>query len=202
MHAVDSLLPASRSWLNDRFPVLSAKPKSLSWLYGSLVVSIGFATLLVVATIWFSALGRAANELVRHTLAVRYQIARVLTLVQSAESGQRGFLLTGRGTYLAPYEQAIQELPSALDELGGLVTDNPVQQQSVGRMRQLTTDKLRELRRRGQSFRGGYHDFVIGPGGVEVFIAASFGSAAGFACGVGARFQSLVGLKVERWSRA
>jgi hypothetical protein len=37
---------------------------------------------------------------------------------------------------------------------------------------------------------------------VVIFIAASFESAAGFACGVGARFQSLVGVKVERWSRA
>jgi CHASE3 domain sensor protein len=39
-------------------------------------------------------------------------------LVQRAESGQRGYLLTGREMYLAPYEQAIQELPAALDEMG------------------------------------------------------------------------------------
>ncbi|MGB6810726.1 MAG: CHASE3 domain-containing protein, partial [Pseudolabrys sp.] len=53
--------------------------------------------------------------------------------------------LTGRDVYLAPYEQASKELPSALNELGNLVIDNPDQQQSVGRLRQLTTDKLREL---------------------------------------------------------
>jgi hypothetical protein len=33
---------------------------------------------------------------------------------------------------------------------------------------------------------------------VVIFIAASFETAAGFACRVGARFQSLVGVKVER----
>jgi signal transduction histidine kinase len=53
---------------------------------------------------------------------------------------------TGREMYLAPYEQAIQELPAALDEMGVLVADNPLQQQSVERVRQLTIDKLRELR--------------------------------------------------------
>jgi hypothetical protein len=37
---------------------------------------------------------------------------------------------------------------------------------------------------------------------VVIFIVASFESTAGFARRVGARFQSLVGVKVERWSRA
>jgi CHASE3 domain sensor protein len=123
-----------------------AKSKSLARLYWSLVVSTAFAVLLVVATIWFAALRQTEDEWVRHTLSVRNQIARVLTLVQRAESGQRGYLLTGREMYLAPYEQAIQALPAALDDMGGLVADNPLQQQSVGRMRQLTIDKLRELR--------------------------------------------------------
>jgi signal transduction histidine kinase len=123
-----------------------AKSKSLARLYWSLVVSTAFAVLLVVATIWFAALRQAEDEWVRHTLSVRNQIARVLTLVQRAESGQRGYLLTGREMYLAPYEQAIQELPAALDEMGVLVADNPLQQQSVEHVRQLTIDKLSELR--------------------------------------------------------
>jgi CHASE3 domain sensor protein len=123
-----------------------AKSKSLGWLYGSLAVSTAFAVLLVVATIWFASLRQAEDELVGHTLTVRNQIARVLTLVQRAESGQRGYLLTGREMYLAPYEQAIEGLPAALDEMSALVIDNASQQQSVGRLRQLTLDKLRELR--------------------------------------------------------
>jgi CHASE3 domain sensor protein len=123
-----------------------AKSKALARLYWSLVVSTAFAVLLVVATIWFAALRQAEDEWVRHTLSVRNQIARVLTLVERAESGQRGYLLTGREMYLAPYERAIQELPAALDEMGVLVADNPLQQQSVERVRQLTIDKLRELR--------------------------------------------------------
>jgi CHASE3 domain sensor protein len=123
-----------------------AKSKALARLYWSLVVSTAFAVLLVVATIWFAALRQAEDEWVRHTLSVRNQIARVLTLVERAESGQRGYLLTGREMYLAPYERAIQELPAALDEMGVLVADNPLQQQSVERVRQLAIDKLRELR--------------------------------------------------------
>jgi signal transduction histidine kinase len=121
------------------------KFKSLSWLYGSLIASTALAALMVIATIWFAALRHAEDDLVRHTLGVHNQIAQLLTLVQRAESGQRGYLLTGREMYLAPYEEAIEDLPGALDELGAVLVDNASQQQSVGRLRQLTLEKLREL---------------------------------------------------------
>jgi signal transduction histidine kinase len=123
-----------------------AKSKSLARLYWSFVVSTALAALLVAATIWLAALRQTEDNWVRHTLSVRNQVARVLTLVQRAESGQRGFLLTGREMYLAPYQQAVEDLPAALDETGRLVSDNPLQQQSLGRIRQVTIDKLRELR--------------------------------------------------------
>jgi signal transduction histidine kinase len=123
-----------------------AKSKSLARLYWSLVASIVFAALLVVATIWLAALRQTEDGWVRHTRAVRNQIGRVLTLVQRAESGQRGYLLTGRDMYIDPYEHAINDIPMALDELATLIADDPAQRESVGRMRQLTADNLRELK--------------------------------------------------------
>jgi len=124
-------------------PPVNSRP--LTRLYWTLVVSAVLAGLIAAATIATGIARQSEDEWVRHTLAVRNQISRVLSLVQRAETGQRGYLLTGRDVYLAPYEQASKELPSALNELGNLVIDNPDQQQSVGRLRQLTTDKLREL---------------------------------------------------------
>ena len=50
------------------------------------------------------------------------------------------------GTYLVPYDEAVTALPAALEETAALVSDNPQQQGSVGRLRQLIADKLRELR--------------------------------------------------------
>jgi CHASE3 domain sensor protein len=110
---------------------------------------------MAAATIATGIARQSEDEWVRHTLAVRNQISRVLSLVQRAETGQRGYLLTGRDVYLAPYEQASKELPSALNELGNLVIDNPNQQQSVGRLRQLTTDKLRELQQSIETRKSG-----------------------------------------------
>jgi CHASE3 domain sensor protein len=74
-----------------------------------------------------------AKRLGRHTLAVRDQIAQILSLVQSAETGQRGYLLTNSQAYLIPYDRGTAAVEPAIDELGGRVIDNPQQEQSVGR---------------------------------------------------------------------
>ncbi len=101
---------------------------------------------IVVATFWLSDRTRSDDEWVRHTLSVRNQLAQVLTLVQGAESGQRGYLLTGGATYLAPYDTAVRQMPETLDRASALVSDNPQQQQALGQLRALIDDKLAELR--------------------------------------------------------
>jgi CHASE3 domain sensor protein len=90
---------------------------------------------VVGATIWLSAATRSQNDWVRHTLAVRNQIAQIRSLGQSAETGQRGYLLTNSQAYLIPYDRGIATIGPAIDELGRLVIDNPEQEQSVGRLR-------------------------------------------------------------------
>ena len=49
-------------------------------------------------------------------------------MMKDAESGERGFLLTGDESYLAPYNSAIAALPRGLKELKDLTSDNPRQQ--------------------------------------------------------------------------
>jgi CHASE3 domain sensor protein len=66
-------------------------------------------------------------------------------LVQSAETGQRGYLLTNSQAYLIPYDRGAAAVGPAIDELGKLVIDNLQQEQSVGRLRELVKAKLDEL---------------------------------------------------------
>ncbi len=122
------------------------KSKSLASLYWSLVVTTALAAALVASTFWLASRMHTENEWVRHTLAVRNHIAQMMILVQRAESGQRGYLLTGRDVYLPPYNDAMAALPPGLDEAAKLVADNPAQVQAVERLRSLVTDKLSELR--------------------------------------------------------
>ena len=86
-----------------RAPALT-DPKPLALLNRSLVVTTVLAALIVAASFWLDARNNSDDEWVVHSLAVRDQLTRVLSLVQSAETGQRGYLLTGRDDYLAPYD--------------------------------------------------------------------------------------------------
>ena len=87
--------------------ISSSDPKPLTWLYWSVIGITVLAGVLVGAAFWLAARAQTEAEWLHHTLLVRNQIASVLTLVQRAESGQRGYLLTGRDTYVAPYSSAI-----------------------------------------------------------------------------------------------
>jgi PAS domain S-box-containing protein len=70
----------------------------------------------------------------------------LLSSLKDAETGQRGFLLTGSDEYLEPYRQALAEIPGAIDRLAQLVqTRRPDQAERVQRLRPVVQSKLDEL---------------------------------------------------------
>lgn len=78
-----------------------------------------FVAMALVATVPFW-LGRAIGTLVHRShqgLARQQQLDTVLDWLRDAESGQRGFLLTGDNVFLEPYVQAQQILPPMLRRL-------------------------------------------------------------------------------------
>ncbi|WP_293801331.1 ATP-binding protein [uncultured Bosea sp.] len=78
----------------------------------ALLLAVGIAVLIVIVAT--SLLLTAANERyfgeVTAARAVRSATADLLSLVQDAETGQRGFLLTRDESYLAPYDAASSRL--------------------------------------------------------------------------------------------
>jgi methyl-accepting chemotaxis protein len=81
---------------------------------------------------------RAATDLadwVDHTDRVMARASRIEGMVMEEATAVRGFLLTGAPEYLTPFEQAHGALPGALDELSGLVNDNPPQVRRASTMR-------------------------------------------------------------------
>jgi signal transduction histidine kinase len=89
----------------------------------------------------------ALQNAVEHTQEVRLTAQRVLTLAVDAETGQRGFLLTGRPQYLAIYNEALEALPAELDALERKVVDNPDQTAKARRIRYIVDERLLTLRR-------------------------------------------------------
>lgn len=65
---------------------------------------------------------------VSHTHQVLTELEVTLSMLKDAESGQRGYLLTGNDRYLQPYQKAIDDINSRLDKLRQLTQENPRQQ--------------------------------------------------------------------------
>jgi len=111
--------------------------------FGFLILAIS-----VASATWLAYRQQKAIEQVTHTLEVDAKVAGVLSLLQDAETGQRGYLLTGRKDFLEPYNNALQKLTPQLNDLQVATSDNPAQQQLVTRLRVVASqrqDLLREL---------------------------------------------------------
>jgi PAS domain S-box-containing protein len=87
-----------------------------------------------------------AQTWVVHTYQVINSAESVLSMMKDAERGERGFLLTGEESYLAPYNSAIAGLPSGLKELKYLTSDNPRQQARLVEINRLTSERLSVLK--------------------------------------------------------
>ncbi len=86
------------------------------------------------------------NQGVWHTYRVIDGLEKVLSVLKDAETGQRGFILTGEDRYLDPYNSATTSVGATLDDLAALTTDDPDARESVRQIRSLAAAKLEELR--------------------------------------------------------
>ncbi|HEU4438068.1 MAG TPA: CHASE3 domain-containing protein [Methylomirabilota bacterium] len=84
---------------------------------------------------------------VSHTQEVLAKLEQVLSTLKDAETGQRGYLLTGDPQYLEPHEQALARMPGQLAQLRQLIADNPAQTVRLLRLEQLVTERLGVLQR-------------------------------------------------------
>ncbi len=85
-------------------------------------------------------------QTVRQTGQVLGELDGVLSAVIDAETGQRGFLMTGDERYLAPSLTAFDTATSHLGALRGLTEGNPRQRRHLDALEPLVRDKLGELR--------------------------------------------------------
>ena len=135
--------------------------KPLALLNRSLFVTAALAALIMASAFWLGARNKNDDAWVMHTLSVRDQLMLVLSLVQSAETGQRGYLLTGRDDYLRPYDMALTQLPPSLDRLADLVADNPQQSRALADLRRLVQNKLDELHSTVSERQAGHPDAAL-----------------------------------------
>ncbi|EDM36391.1 two-component hybrid sensor and regulator [Pedobacter sp. BAL39] len=96
-----------------------------------------------------------SSDLVQHSNQVITGVADIISTLKDAETGQRGFLLTGDEVFLEPYTGARRHALLVLDEVAELTKDNPVQQRNAKELKSVIDQRLTilrqtiELRRQG-----------------------------------------------------
>lgn len=82
------------------------------------------------------------DDIERKFTAVR-QYGDLLTLMIDAETGERGYLLTRRDEYLAPYKKAVEEIPNTVAQLKATIETEPGNKPRAERLEGLA--KIKDL---------------------------------------------------------
>jgi PAS domain S-box-containing protein len=123
------------------------RSRASRWVGWGLAIS-GVLMLMTVAIGAFGTLSLYNSEAdVQHSNEVYLRLGRLLALARDAETGQRGFLITGRDEYLEPYFDALPQIARQFERLEPLLKNEPAQAQRLARLRSLLDEKRRELQR-------------------------------------------------------
>jgi signal transduction histidine kinase len=101
-----------------------------------LVGGIALAVTLVMTAVVLNAVAdqrRSADE-ARNAIAVQASAARAARLLAELQVGSRGYIITGRESFLAPWKRAVGEIPAETDRLVRITTD-PAQRELALRLR-------------------------------------------------------------------
>jgi methyl-accepting chemotaxis protein len=122
----------------------------MRWNVGT-KISVGFGITLtifvIVGAVSYQGVTKQteAATWVAHTREVQNQLTQLLSNLQDAETGQRGYVITGVESYLAPYTDGTARAEENRRHLAELVSDNPRQQARADALAPLIADKLAEL---------------------------------------------------------
>jgi len=112
----------------------------------NLRVGYGFSIfiLLIVGTISYLSLTSmlASNRAVSHSSEVMQNLENLLSVMKDAETGQRGYLLSGQVEFLQPYRGAYTEAQNLSRALTRLTADNSVQQQNMDEIARVLHTRL------------------------------------------------------------
>ena len=124
------------------------------------------ALLICVGVLSYWSVVQNANERqwVNHTHLVIEKLDALSANLIDAETGERGYLLTGKESYLEPYDGAAGRVHENTKDLRELTADNAIQQRALDRLEQVIGARLArlqhgiEIRRHGGLAAGA--DFV------------------------------------------
>jgi len=110
-------------------------------------LTIGFLALILIvgATLWLVERGNSLFEQSALQRSIRIVAVDLRDHLRTAESSQRGFLLTGNQIYLAPYDTAKTRARQELDDLGGMIAPDAPNRTMLPALSKAVGEKIAEM---------------------------------------------------------
>jgi signal transduction histidine kinase len=130
---------------------MSLKKNTRSWLpkVRKMALSLPTALLAGMVLVGINETGynrsQDAVEQMAYGLTTRKDVSTLLKNMLDAESGQRGYLLTGNASYLEPYDKAVSIVQGDLDRLRKQLLNEPQDLEDFTVLAQQVTRKLAEM---------------------------------------------------------
>ncbi|WP_438010990.1 CHASE3 domain-containing protein [Sorangium sp. So ce321] len=112
----------------------------------SLLFPLIVLIMLAVVSVHNAARLLEISQELKQTYRVLAELDELHAHFLDAETGQRGFIITGDDAFLEPYGVALHSLDADYEELRRLTEDSPVEQERLDRLRPIMRDKLEEMR--------------------------------------------------------
>src|ERR1700722_10062856 len=120
-------------------PTMSPSSKAIAVIPLIVLACIG------MLSFWSEVRNEENRAWVRHTYLVVEKLQDIRIDITQAESGQRGFMLTGQDAYLQLYSAGVSQVHQNLNDLTELISDNPVERMAIQRLDPLIAARLDEL---------------------------------------------------------
>lgn len=130
---------------------MSLKENTRLWLpkVRKMALSLPMALLAAMVLVGINETGHMrsqdAVEQMTHGQNTRSAVNLLLQSMLDAETGQRGYLLTGNETYLEPYDKAVASVQTNLDGLRSLFMESPGDMQEFALLSRQISRKLAEM---------------------------------------------------------
>ncbi|MER9369066.1 CHASE3 domain-containing protein [Mesorhizobium sp. M0518] len=117
----------------------------MRWQSLPLVAGFAVLALIVGSRAMLVEEQRANRAAAREAIEYQQLLSGLLSLAQDAESGQRGYLLTGEKSYLDPYQRAVGAIPGQLARIDSLTAPDDQLVQQISHMKDALSQKQAEL---------------------------------------------------------
>ena len=117
----------------------------MRWQALPLLAGFAIVALIVGARAILAESQIADREAGREAIEAQQLLSGLLSLAQDAETGQRGYLLTGEKNYLAPYQHAVDALPGLLARIDEMFPAGSDRAQQVAGIKDAVARKQAEL---------------------------------------------------------